>query len=109
MTRPITSRTTAIDRERALSQRRAGLSGADTSNTIAAAAIDPTPAKRSAEPTALCPDITAAIPTPATIARKVVEALVEREQLVVSASSAVVLNAARVRRLVQVSDSIVKM
>jgi diguanylate cyclase (GGDEF)-like protein len=46
------------------------LSGADTSSTIAAANIDPAPAKTRAAPAAVPPEVINPTPTPMTIARK---------------------------------------
>ena len=46
------------------------LSGDDAISTIAAASMDPTPAKTSAAPTAIPPELIHPIPTPATIAKK---------------------------------------
>ena len=46
------------------------LSGADASNTAAAAAIDPAPAKIREAPIPRCPNSIAPMPTPVTIARK---------------------------------------
>src|SRR5580693_5744825 len=67
--RPSTSSTIAINGKVPCVNAARALSGDDTSSTTAAAAIDPTPAKMSAAPTALCPMATAAMPMLLTIAR----------------------------------------
>lgn len=64
------SRTTATNGNAPWMTAERAFSGADASSTIAAANMEPTPAKTSAAPTAIPPELIQATPTPVTIAKK---------------------------------------
>lgn len=68
--RPTASSTTATNGNAPWITADRALSGADISNTAAAASIDPAPAKTRAAPTAIPPELIQATPTPVTIAKK---------------------------------------
>ena len=109
-TRPITSKTTAITGNVPWVNAARALSGADASSTTAAAAMDPTPAKMSAAPTAVVPQCDRGDADSGDDRQeKVVEALVEREQLGGFGFLGRRAERRAGARLVQVSDSIVKM
>lgn len=68
--KPKASNTTATKGNAPWITAERALSGADATSTTAAASIDPTPAKSSAAPTRVPPEIVNATPTPVTTAKK---------------------------------------
>ncbi len=68
--KPMASRTTATNGMVPWTTADRALSGADAKSTAAAASIDPTPAKSSAAPTRVPPEIVNAMPTTVTTAKK---------------------------------------
>jgi diguanylate cyclase (GGDEF)-like protein len=68
--KPIASNTTATNGNVPWTTAERALSGADAKSTAAAASMDPTPAKSSAAPTRVPPEIVNAIPTTVTTAKK---------------------------------------
>jgi diguanylate cyclase (GGDEF)-like protein len=67
---PSRSRTTATNGNAPWTTAERALSGDDTRRTVAAASIDPVPARSKAAPTGVPPEIVNPMPTPVTIARK---------------------------------------
>jgi diguanylate cyclase (GGDEF)-like protein len=67
---PMASRTTATNGNVPWTTAERALSGDDANSTMAAASIDPTPAKTRAAPTGVPPELMNPTPTPVTIARK---------------------------------------
>ena len=67
---PAASSTTATNGSAPWTTAERALSGADATNTTAAASMDPTPAKTRAAPTAVPPELIQATPAPVTIAKK---------------------------------------
>jgi len=70
MPNPMASSTTATNGSAPWTTAERALSGDEATNTMAAASIDPTPAKTRAAPTAIPPELIQATPTPVTIAKK---------------------------------------
>jgi diguanylate cyclase (GGDEF)-like protein len=68
--KPTASSMTATNGNAPWTTAERALSGDDATRTIAAASIDPTPAKTKAAPTGVPPEITNPTPTPVTMARK---------------------------------------
>jgi diguanylate cyclase (GGDEF)-like protein len=67
---PMTSKTTATNGNAPWTTAERALSRDDANSTIAAASIEPTPAKTRAAPTGVPPELMNPTPTPVTIARK---------------------------------------
>jgi diguanylate cyclase (GGDEF)-like protein len=68
--KPMASNATATNGNAPWTTAERALSGADATSTMAAASMDPTPAKSSAAPTRIPPEIVNAIPTVVTTAKK---------------------------------------
>jgi diguanylate cyclase (GGDEF)-like protein len=68
--RPMASRTTATNGNAPWITAERALSGDDATSTMAAASIDPAPAKTKAAPTRVPPELVTPTPTPVTMARK---------------------------------------